>query len=46
MKHCERCMKTIWIWQKKDSESIDNKITYYHWNLGIQKLNGEKRNEF
>jgi hypothetical protein len=47
MKHCERCMKTIWFWQKTDidnnssgEESTDNqnKIMYYHWNCRYPKI--------
>lgn len=41
MKHCERCMKTMWFWQTKDidndyyssseeSTGLQNKIMYYH----------------
>jgi hypothetical protein len=38
MKRCERCMKTILFWQKKDIESIGNKITCYHWNCRYPKI--------
>jgi hypothetical protein len=48
MKHCERCMKTIWFWQKtdidndshslKESTGYQNKIMYYHWNCRYPKI--------
>ena len=49
MKHCERCMKTMWFWQTNDidndyyssseeSTGHQNKIMYYHWNCRYPKI--------